>query len=46
MMRGFAVVIALLAGMVPGWSGAEAAPGTTIDQSNADQVKDLLRPRS
>lgn len=34
-MRVFPVVLAVPAGMLPGVAGAEVAPGTTIDQSNA-----------
>jgi hypothetical protein len=44
MMRVVAIVIAVLAGLLPVRADGQVAPGTTIDQSNADQVKDLLPP--
>src|SRR5262249_56769228 len=39
-----AVAVAGVLGGTPAWVGADVGPGTTIDQSNADQVKDVLPP--
>jgi hypothetical protein len=44
MMRVLTVVIAVVMGVAANRAGADVAPGTTIDQSTADQVKDLLPP--
>src|SRR5262245_33266964 len=44
MIRVLAVFIAVVIGVAANRAGAEVAPGTTIDQSTADQVKDLLPP--
>src|SRR5215470_10563520 len=43
MMR-VAVVALLLTGFAANGTGADPPPGTVIDQSTADQVRDLLPP--
>ncbi len=43
-MRVFALLTVVLIGFAASPARAEVAPGTTIDQSTADQVKDLLPP--
>jgi hypothetical protein len=44
MMRVFALLTVVLIGFAGRTARSEVAPGTTIDQSTADQVKDLLPP--
>jgi hypothetical protein len=44
MIRVFALLTVVLIGFAGSPARAEVAPGTTIDQSTADQVRDLLPP--
>jgi hypothetical protein len=44
MARSIGVVLMVVGLSVTGTAAAEVAPGTMIDASTADQVKDLLPP--